>query len=87
MNYLSNKLGFLGVDNKFNVKEKVVVVPFGLEASMELAKEKGTYSSFEGSPISEGKFQFNMWDVKPSGLWDWDKLKEKVLEHRRQSNK
>ena len=34
MNYLSIKLGFLGVDNKFNVKEKVVVVPFGLEKTV-----------------------------------------------------
>jgi len=34
LNYLSNKLGFLGVDNKFNVKEKVVVVPFGLEKTV-----------------------------------------------------
>ncbi len=31
MNYLSNKQGFLGVDNKFKIKEKVIVVPFGLE--------------------------------------------------------
>ena len=34
MNYLSNKNGFLGVDNKFNFKEKVVVVPFGLEKTV-----------------------------------------------------
>ena len=34
MNYLSNKLGFLGIDNKFNFKEKVVVVPFGLEKTV-----------------------------------------------------
>ena len=34
MNYLSNKLGFLGVDNRFNFKEKVVVVPFGLEKTV-----------------------------------------------------
>ena len=34
MNYLSNKQGFLGVDNKFNVKEKVIVVPFGLEKTV-----------------------------------------------------
>ena len=34
MNYLSNKKGFLGVDNKFNFKEKVVVVPFGLEKTV-----------------------------------------------------
>ena len=34
MNYLSNKLGFLGIDNKFNFKEKVVVIPFGLEKTV-----------------------------------------------------
>ena len=34
MNYLSNKKGFLGVDNKFSFKEKVVVVPFGLEKTV-----------------------------------------------------
>jgi len=34
LNYLSNKLGFLGVDNKFNFKEKAVVVPFGLEKTV-----------------------------------------------------
>ena len=34
MKYLSNKNGFLGVDNKFNFKEKVVVVPFGLEKTV-----------------------------------------------------
>ena len=34
MKYLSNKKGFLGVDNKFNIKEKVIVVPFGLEKTV-----------------------------------------------------
>ena len=34
MNYLSNKLGFLGIDNKFNFKEKAVVIPFGLEKTV-----------------------------------------------------
>ena len=34
MNYFPNKKGFLGVDNKFNFKEKVVVVPFGLEKTV-----------------------------------------------------
>ena len=34
MNYLSNKQGFLGVDNKFKIKEKVIVVPFGLEKTV-----------------------------------------------------
>ena len=34
LKYLSNKKGFLGVDNKFNFKEKVVIVPFGLEKTV-----------------------------------------------------
>ncbi len=34
MNYLSNKKGFLGIENKFNFKEKAIVVPFGLEKTV-----------------------------------------------------
>ena len=34
MKYLSNKNGFLGIDNKVNIKEKVIVVPFGLEKTV-----------------------------------------------------
>ncbi len=34
MNFLSNKLGFLGIDNKFNFKEKAIVIPFGLEKTV-----------------------------------------------------
>ena len=34
MNYLSNKIGFLGVDNKFKFSPKVIVVPFGLEKTV-----------------------------------------------------
>ncbi|MCK0190513.1 ribonucleoside-diphosphate reductase subunit alpha [Arenibacter sp. F20364] len=50
-------------------------------ASMEMAKEEGAYSSFEGSPISQGKFQHNLWGVKDedlSGRWDWAKLRKEV---------
>ena len=34
MNFLSNKQGFLGIDNKFKIKEKAIVVPFGLEKTV-----------------------------------------------------
>ena len=34
LKYLSNKQGFLGVDNNFDIKEKVVVIPFGLEKTV-----------------------------------------------------
>ncbi len=55
-----------------------------VEASMELAKIEGPYSSFEGSPISQGEFQYNMWGIKDeelSGRWDWKSLREKVMEN------
>jgi ribonucleoside-diphosphate reductase alpha subunit len=49
-----------------------------IKASCDLAKEQGTYATYNGSPISQGKFQFDLWDVKPSKRWDWDKLREEV---------
>ncbi|SEA39939.1 ribonucleoside-diphosphate reductase subunit alpha [Bizionia paragorgiae] len=53
-------------------------------ASMEEAMQDGPYQTYEGSPISQGQFQFNLWGVKEedlSGRWDWAKLREQVLEH------
>lgn len=53
-----------------------------LTASMEMAKEEGAYSTFEGSPISKGEFQYNMWGVKDeelSGRWDWASLRKEVM--------
>lgn len=50
-------------------------------ASKDLAKEEGAYETFPGSPASEGKLQFDMWDVTPSDRWEWDILKEEIKEH------
>jgi ribonucleotide reductase alpha subunit len=50
-------------------------------ASCELAAEDGHYSSYEGSPASEGKLQFDLWGVTPSDRWDWNGLKEKIAQH------
>ncbi len=52
-----------------------------LTASMEAAKLEGTYSSYKGSPISEGEFQHNLWNIKDeelSGRWDWGKLRKEI---------
>jgi len=49
-----------------------------LESSHELAKKKGAYSTFKGSPLSKGKFQFDMWNTEPSDMWDWKTLREKI---------
>ena len=53
-------------------------------ASMEAAKEEGPYTSYEGSPISQGEFQHNLWGVQDeelSGRWDWGKLRKEVKKH------
>ena len=55
-----------------------------LTASMEMAKEEGPYSTFKGSPISQGEFQHNLWGLKDeelSGRWDWGSLRKEVMEH------
>ncbi|RZJ63185.1 MAG: ribonucleoside-diphosphate reductase subunit alpha, partial [Flavobacterium sp.] len=53
-------------------------------ASMEMAKEEGPYSTFAGSPISQGEFQYNLWgltDEDLSGRWDWKSLRKEVMKH------
>jgi ribonucleoside-diphosphate reductase alpha chain len=50
-------------------------------ASKDMAKEEGAYETFEGSPASAGKLQFDLWGVKPSDRWEWDILKDEIKEH------
>ncbi|MCP1995491.1 ribonucleoside-diphosphate reductase subunit alpha [Flavobacterium sp. HSC-61S13] len=53
-------------------------------SSMEIAKIEGPYSTFVGSPISQGEFQYNLWGMKDedlSGRWDWASLRKEVMEH------
>lgn len=52
-----------------------------IKASCDLAKVDGPYATYEGSPISEGKFQFDLWGTKPTKRWDWDKLREDIKKH------
>lgn len=53
-----------------------------LEQSCELAKVEGTYETYEGSPVSKGVLQPDMWQVKPdSGRWDWDALRARIASH------
>ena len=51
-----------------------------LVKSNELAIKDGIYSSFKGSPLSEGKFQFDLWNVTPSDKYDWDTLRKTIME-------
>ncbi|KAM9811817.1 ribonucleoside-diphosphate reductase large subunit isoform 2-T2 [Syngnathus typhle] len=52
-----------------------------LEASCELAAEHGPYKTYQGSPVSKGILQYDMWQRTPTPLWDWALLKEKIAKH------
>ncbi len=56
-----------------------------IEASTELAEKEGTYQSYEGSPASKGKLQYDLWGVQPlterDNSLNWQVLKEKVGKH------
>ena len=52
-----------------------------MRASIDAAKKDGPYETFKGSPLSEGLFQFDMWGVEPSEVWDWEELRKLVKKH------
>jgi len=47
-----------------------------METSIEIAEVEGHYETFPGSPLSEGKFQFDLWNVEPcTDRYDWEGLR------------
>ena len=53
-----------------------------MSASINLAMKYGPYDTYEGSPLSKGKFQFNLWNVEDSelsGMYNWSEMREKVM--------
>jgi ribonucleoside-diphosphate reductase alpha chain len=53
-----------------------------LTASCDLAEQHGAYSTFAGSPASQGILQYDMWGVEPeAGRHDWTALKARIVKH------
>ncbi len=50
-----------------------------LEASSEIAARDGPYTTYEGSPASQGQLQYDLWGVTPTDLWDWTSLKQQIV--------
>ena len=65
------------------VNEKIFeTIYFGAcTASCEIAKVDGHYQSYQGSPASKGKLQFDLWDFKPRNGYDWKSLKEEISKY------
>ncbi|KAH9947626.1 ribonucleotide reductase alpha subunit [Amylocystis lapponica] len=49
-----------------------------LEASSEMAEKDGPYETYQGSPVSRGELQYDLWGVTPTDLWDWAGIKAKI---------
>ena len=66
-------------------KDIFETIYFGaMTSSYELALKDGVYSTFKGSPLSEGKFQFNLWGKNfddLSGRWNWIDLRKKIMKN------
>lgn len=63
-----------------NLNKKIAETIYhaAVEASSDIAAIDGPYETYEGSPVSEGQLQYDLWGVTPTDLWDWASLKEKV---------
>jgi ribonucleoside-diphosphate reductase subunit M1 len=80
--FLSLRLPFESPEaRQLNIKIFETIYHAALTASCKLAKELGPYESYEGSPVSEGILQYDMWNVTPTDLWDWDALKADIAQH------
>jgi len=63
-------------------REIMETIYFGaVTSSMEIARELGHYESYPGSPVSQGKLQYDMWGVTPSPRWDWAALKSEIAKY------
>ncbi|SDH79358.1 ribonucleoside-diphosphate reductase subunit alpha [Mucilaginibacter sp. P25] len=67
---------------KLNIEIFETIYFAAMTASKDMAIKDGAYETFKGSPLSQGKFQFDLWGVKPeSGRWDWENLRLDVMNH------
>jgi ribonucleoside-diphosphate reductase alpha chain len=88
--FFKMKLPFESKEAKQLNKEIFETIYYGcMKGSIELAKKDGAYSSFKGSPFSEGKFQFDLaqeydgikLEEYLSGRWDWETLRKELVEY------
>ena len=80
--FLALRLPFESAAAKLlNVQIFETIYHAALTASCDLAKVEGPYTTYEGSPVSKGILQYDMWKVAPTDLWDWDSLKGQIANH------
>ncbi|RAL16492.1 ribonucleotide-diphosphate reductase subunit RNR1 [Aspergillus homomorphus CBS 101889] len=79
--FLALRLPFDSAEaRQLNIQIFETIYHGALTASSDLAKQYGPYETYEGSPVSQGILQYDMWDRTPTDLWDWDALKAKIAQ-------
>ena len=79
--YYKMKIAFDSEEAKQMNKDIFETMYYGaMVASYKQALKYGAYSTFKGSPLSQGLFQFDLWDVKPSTKYDWESLRKQIME-------
>ena len=70
-------------DEAKDINEKIFeTIYYGcLSKSNEIAQKEGHYETFNGSPLSEGKFQFEFWNKKPSNRYNWYELRDNIIKY------
>ena len=68
---------FIPAEELSNIQKSIRTIPEELDREEYL----GSYSSFIGSPLHQGKFQFDLWQSKPSDMYDWDSLMKNIQQY------
>ena len=71
--------GALTRSNELSIQQREYLA--SVQDTVNLDNIAGAYSSFNGSPLSYGQFQFDMWNVKPSEMYDWNSLRESIVKY------
>ena len=83
--FIKLRLPFDSTDSMDINKKLFETIYYGsMTSSVDLAEKEGFYSTFKGSPLSKGLFQYQLWEMKDedlSGLWSWKDLREKLLKY------
>lgn len=66
---------------KLNIQIFETIYYAACEASIELAQKLGPYETYMGSPASKGQLQFDLWNIKPTDLWNWNALKQNLAKY------
>ena len=84
INYLFDNKDKFNVDHLYSTDDDLLVKRKPIYAELNGDNSDftlGAYSSFSGSPLSMGKFQFDLWNIKPSERYNWESLKQNIIKY------